>query len=186
MDRILLSNSCVQQVTIGYPSGHKQFKVRTPARKDAVKRLARRHYASLASSMVESASTSTKIVHEVVRKIKAEMRVIRSEKHDSILLDTQEAVKNFSWETVVLELQNKTHTLMHLLQNLVAKPSHNKPLICLIASQFLKQRYPKLCLVQRAVSAFLYGKGTNKQVRIFVHISVMYMVISSGISFLKT
>ena len=148
----------------------------TPARIVAVKRLARRHYASLASSMVKSASTSTKIVKEVVRKIKAEMRAIRSEKHDSILLDTQEALKNFSWETVVLELQNKTPTLMHLLQNLVANPSRNKPLVCLMASQILKQRYPKLGLVQRAVSAFLYGKGTSKQVRIFVHMHVMYMV----------
>ncbi len=117
--------------------------------------------------MVKSTPTSTKVVTEVARKIKAEMKGIRSHQHDSILLDTVEAVKNFSWDAVILELQHKMPTLMHLLSSLVTNPSRKKPLLCLLASQVLKQQYPKLCLVQRAVSVLLYGNGTNKQVTIF-------------------
>ncbi len=104
------------------------------------------------------------MVTEVAWKIKAEMRDISSQHHESILLDTVEAVKHFSWETVITELQNMTPTLMHLLMNLIRNPSKNKPLLCLLASQLLKHRFPKLGLVQRAVSVLLYGNGTNKQV----------------------
>ena len=136
----------------------------TPARKHSVKRLARRSYKSLVSSMVKCSSTSTRVVSEVAQKIKAEMKDISSEHHDSILLDTLEAVKNFSWESVLLELQEMMPTLMHLLMKLVTNLSKKKPLLCLLASQLLKQRYPKLGLVQRAISVLLYGNGTSKQV----------------------
>lgn len=151
-------------MTIGYPSGEKNFKVTTPARKRSVKRLARHSYKSLVSSMVKCSTTSTKVLSEVAQKIKAEMKDISSQHHDSILLDAHEAVKQFSWESVLLELQEMMPTLMQLLMKLVTNPSEKKPLLCLLASQLLKQRYPKLCLVQRAISALLYGNGTNKQV----------------------
>ena len=42
--------------------------------------------------------------------------------------------------------------------------SKNKPLICFIMSQLLKQRYPKMAVVQRAISVAMYGNGTSKQV----------------------
>jgi len=106
------------------------------------------------------------MVSEIAQKIKTEMKDISSEHHDSILLDTLEAVKNFSWETVLLELQNKMPTLMDLLMKLVINPSKKKPLLCFLASQLLKQRYQKLGLVQRAVSVLMYGNGTNKQVKV--------------------
>lgn len=115
--------------------------------------------------MMKCSSTSTKIVSEIAQKIKAEMKDISSQHHDSVLLDTLESVKKFSWETVLLEFQNTMPTLMHLLMKLVINPSKKKPLLCLLASQLLKQRYPKLGLVQRAMSVLLYGNGTKKQVR---------------------
>jgi len=140
--------------------------VTTPARKRSIKRLARHNYKSLVSSMMKCSSTSTKMVSEIAQKIKTEMKDISSEYHDSILLDTLEAVKNFSWETVLLELQNKMPTLMDLLMKLVINPSKKKPLLCFLASQLLKQQYQKLGLVQRAVSVLMYGNGTNKQVKV--------------------
>ena len=117
------------------------------------------------------------MVSEVAKKIKAEMKAISSQRHDSILLDTIESVKNFSWERVLLELQSMMPTLMHLLMKLVANPTKKKPLLCLLASQLLKQRHPKLGLVQRAMSVLLYGNGTNKQVRICVLLCVNSMYI---------
>jgi len=68
--------------------------VNTPAHKCTVKRLAYYSYKSLASSLVNCSSTSTNMVSEVVKKIKAEMKGIRSQHHDFILLDTIESVKN--------------------------------------------------------------------------------------------
>ena len=53
-------------------------------------------------------------------------------------------------------------TLMMLLKMLVRNPTKKKPLLCIIASQLLKQKWPKMGLVQRAV---MYGNGTSKQVR---------------------
>ena len=54
-------------------------------------------------------------------------------------------------------------TLMHFLIKLITNPTRKKPLLCLLASQLLKQCYPQLGLVQRAISVLLYGNGTNKQ-----------------------
>ena len=79
-----------------------------------------------------------------------------------------EAVKCFSWETVKLELFKKVPTLMSLLLQIVNKSTERIPLLCLVASQLLKCRHQRLCLVQRAVSVMLYGNGSAKQVRIRV------------------
>lgn len=91
-------------------------------------------------------------------KIKTEMKDISSRAHDSILRDTIEAVKHFSWETILIELKEKLQTLISLLTQLIGQ---QVPLLCLLASQILKAKG----LVQRAVSVMLYGNGTAKQVR---------------------
>ena len=94
------------------------------------------------------------------------MRQLASEEHDSILRDTVEGIKHFSWDTITLELQRKVPTLMQLLRLLVKKPAISKPFISCLASQLVKDRHPKLGLMQRAVSVMLYGNGSSKQVRI--------------------
>lgn len=90
----------------------------TPARICTVKRLACRSYRSPASGLMKYISTSTNMVSEVAKKIKAEMKGISSKRHGSIVLDTIESVKNFSWERVLLQLQSMMPTLMHLLMKL--------------------------------------------------------------------
>lgn len=51
------------------------------------------------------------------------MKEISSASHDSVLRDSVEAIKQFKWETVKLELEQKTPTLVSLLSQLVGKPS---------------------------------------------------------------
>ena len=64
----------------------------------------------MAATAVKSAPTSDKVMREVARKIKKEMNDIATSKHDSILRDTVEAVKHFSWDTVTIELTDEnTH-----------------------------------------------------------------------------
>lgn len=114
--------------------------------------------------MVESSRTSQQVVVQMGRKIRNEMEEICSRGHDSILRDSNEAVKRFSWETVWLELLNKMPTLMNLLGCLISDPKESKPLLCLIVSMLLKKRLRNMCLVQRALSVLLYGNGISKQV----------------------
>ena len=66
-----------------------------------------------------------------------------------------EAVKRFHWDTVFLELMKKMPTFMHLLHELVPKPTQRKPLLCFLASQVLKARHKHLGLVQRATSIMI-------------------------------
>ena len=90
------------------------------------------------------------------------MNDIATSKDDSILRDTVEAVKHFSWDTVTIELQMKTPTLMQLLRSLVRNPAKSKPFIDSIACQLLKDNHPKLGLMQRAVSVLFYANGTSR------------------------
>ena len=140
------------------------FGIRTPLRKQTVKSLARRSYTKAASSTVKSNIMLGKVLSEITIKIKGEMRQLSSDENDSILRDNVEAVKRFNWDIVLLEFQKKVPTLMRFLQLLIPQPSDRKPLLCFIASQILKARHQRLCLVQRAVSVMLYGNGASKQV----------------------
>lgn len=129
-----------------------------------MKQYARRCYQAVAATAVKSAPTSDKVMREVAKTIKKEMADIASLRSDSLLRDTVEAVKHFSWSTLTLELQAKAPTLMSLLRTLVRNPVNSKPFIASIACQLLKDSHPKLGLMQRAVSVMLYGNGTSKNV----------------------
>lgn len=94
------------------------------------------------------------------------MKGLSSLMYNSFLRNSEEAVKDFSWDTVMNELLNKIPTLMSLLTQLIPCPEKSKPLICMLASQILKSRHPQMGLVQRAVSVLLYGNSTAKQVRV--------------------
>ncbi len=138
--------------------------IRTPSRKKSIKQLSRKSYHGLATSLTNTGGWSKTLITKIASKIKAEMRILSSDDSDSILRDTVEAVKNFSWETIRLELNQHTPTLMSLLSLIVNKPSDRVPLMCFIASLIIKCQHQCLCLVQRAVSVMLYGNGCTKQV----------------------
>ncbi len=52
----------------------------------------------------------------MARTIREEMKTLGSMEHDSILRDNIEAVKQFSWETIFMELSQKVPTLIRLLR----------------------------------------------------------------------
>ena len=105
----------------------------------------------------------------VDKKIFSEIKHICSDDHDSILRDCFEAVRRFSWETVYLELQKQMPTLVMFLSLLLGRRDKHKHVVCLMASIVLKLRYPKMGLVQRGVSLFLFGNGVSKEVSIHAH-----------------
>ena len=97
------------------------FHVRTPVRKQGIKRLVHRNYRSLASTMMSSVEIVKPIFMEVSRKIKVEMKHMSSDDHDSILRDayTVEALKHFDWERVMMKLEKKLPILLTLLKQIV-------------------------------------------------------------------
>lgn len=138
--------------------------INTPTRVKTVKRVVRKNYVSLVTAVVNSPTTVKPTIKSLALKIRKEMKSLATLAHDSILRDTIEAVRLFSWERVIVELFQMVPTLMLFLSHLVPKPSEHGPLLCMLASQFIKCRHPKLGLVQRAVSVMMYGNGTSKQV----------------------
>ncbi len=87
-----------------------------------------------ATDAVKNEATSEKDLREVGLIVKKEMKDPASVQSDSILQDTVEAVKHFSWETIIFELQSKVPTLIKLLQYLVKKPKNSKPFVASPAS----------------------------------------------------
>lgn len=129
-----------------------------------MKRLARRKDSSFNSAPLTLEVGQKSAITSITRQIKQELKTLCSEDNNSLLRDGIEAVKHFSWERVWLELEKSVPTLTSLLMKLVKRPRENQPLICLLSSMIVKQRSPKLGLVQRAITVALYGNGTHKSV----------------------
>ena len=136
------------------------YNIATPVRKNFVRQIARRNYRSFSATAMKSQAVYKPMVTEPSRKCKTEMRDFASSEHDSILRDTREAVKRFSWETVMLEFERKLPTLVLLLKGIIPNPQNQRPLL----SQIVKSRHQQLRLVQRVISVMFYGNGTSKQV----------------------
>lgn len=148
---------------VNHGACEKNYNVTSPWTEKIVKQTVRKSYTALSSSITKSDRTSSLVVSQIINVINKELKGICSLNHDSILRDNFEAVKNFSWETVWIELTDTMPTLMAILTGLVPNAHESKPFLCFLASMLLKKRLPKMGLVQRAVSLLLYGNGTSKQ-----------------------
>ena len=71
--------------------------------------------------LVNSPSKVECIISKLAIIIRAEMKSISSDAHNSVLWDSREAVMQFHWEAIRLELMQKIPTLMKLLLEVVGK-----------------------------------------------------------------
>lgn len=94
------------------------------------------------------------------------MKNICSESHDSIIRDSNEGIRNFRWDRLFHELSQNMPTCVSLLLSMIPGKDDGKRvmLLCVIVSMMLKKRYPKMALLQRAVSVLLYGNDCSKEV----------------------
>lgn len=106
--------------------------------------------------------TPHELVAIPVRKIDEEIKNLCHLDQDSVLRDSDKALHTFSWEVVWRELESKVPTLLQLYKQLF--PRASQVLICFAISLVIKCRSPKMSLIQRVVSTFLYGNGASKQV----------------------
>ena len=114
-----------------------KYNIKTPTRKQHIKKLTRRNYTSFASSLLKSDVTTNKVLVELARKMKREMKSFSSDKFDSILRNKYDALHQFSWESIFLEMPKGLPTLVTLLVQVIPKPSSNKQVVCMVASQLL-------------------------------------------------
>lgn len=98
--------------------------------------------------------------------IKREMKFICSDSHDSFIQDSIDGLKYFKWDRLFHELSQNMPICVSLLLSLIpGKDSGARVmLVCLIVCMLLEKRFPKMSLMQRAVSVLLYGNGCTKQV----------------------
>ena len=146
----------------------------TPSRRELIRRAARKNFVAMSSGLVNSGDTNEHIISQIGIKIKSEMKALSSMAQNSILRNSDDAIKNFNWDIVLDELLSNLPTLMSLLMQLVPKPMKSKPLLCILASQILKSRHPYMGLVQRVLSVMLYGNGTAKMVLLIIALMNLY------------
>ena len=158
-----------------YPSGVKHFDL-TPQRKKTVISYTKRHYKAAANRIVNSRATSQHVITSLTQQMRKEINEICSTDHHSILRDSYEAMKKFSWESIWLEYQAKVPTLLALLTGLL--PKAEKRFIAFVVSLLLKRRCKHMSLVQRVISLVLYGNAAKKQVSVtpVLHLCAWFMV----------
>ena len=130
----------------------------------------------MADGAVNSNNMRPPILSKVCTSIVSEMKTISSIDHNSFLRNSK-LKKKFSWKAVYDELTQNLPTLMMILSGLIPKSVEHKPLQCLIASQLLKCRHPKMGLVQQAISVMLYGNSIAKQVhnyKLIIYLMILF------------
>ena len=137
---------------IGHHSICWWYSFSTPSQQKVIKRITRTNFPAALAELVSSPTKAKSAISKLVMKMKSEMRSISSISHDSLLSDPVQAVKQFNWGSVLLELQQKMPTLMHFLCAVVGQAFSKVPLTCLIASMILKSRHQRMSLVQRVIS----------------------------------
>ena len=143
-----------------YESGPKKYEI-TPNREEAVLRMARRSYPSMAKSVVEGFTEHT--VTALSKKVNLELNEICSSTSNSILKQHCNG-NNFSWDNIWSEIEQQLPTLLSFLTSVIKDASSHKPLVCMIVSMILKHKNHNFALVKGVVSVLLYGNSTHKQV----------------------
>ena len=118
-------------------------------------------------SLLSSGKTFETLMSSLEKLVAAELKGMYK---TSIFMHGKEALINFNWEMIWLELMKHCPVLMRMISIMLLDTNDRKPtnkaLICFIAAMVLKKRNRSLCLIQSAISLLLYGHGTSKQVQL--------------------
>jgi len=75
------------------------------------------------------------VLNELAKEVSEELINFSSTKHYTLLKDSHEALKNFSWENMWLEMQEKSPILLFFFQKMLPKAS--KKLLCFLICMML-------------------------------------------------
>ena len=90
-----------------------------------IKRLTRRSYSSMSTTLLMSQPCSQSVISSVSIQIKCEIQELCSEKHETVLRDSKEAIQFFSWEQIWLELEHSVAILVAFLKLLIKSPEQS-------------------------------------------------------------
>ena len=134
----------------------------TPVRRHTIKQVVHRRYTTVASRLVQGSVCLENVLTSLGRIVRSELRQLSLLENNSILRDSVNAVKCFSWDKLFSEFQSKLPTLVKFFRRVF--PQCNHKVVCFIISQLVKQRSPQMALAQRVISVLMYGNGASKQV----------------------
>ena len=142
---------------------------------------------SIASAAMSNARLRPELLRIVCRDVRNEVQKVCSQKHDTILkLKSKPALAQFTWKTVMLELEQVAPTLMTLLHGFIASSKSYldsvQPAICMCASIILKLQNKNVNLVQSVVSLVLKAGHATKEVTERIRIYSCYIIFVDGIN----
>ena len=124
--------------------------------------LSRKNFRASGNKIVQSEELQKPVLGALAKQVFREMKSSSSTSSVTLLRDSDEALKQFSWESIWLEIRGKLPILLSFLQQVL--PKAKKRFICFLVCMMLKNHCKHLSLVQRAVSVLFYGNGCHKQV----------------------
>lgn len=141
----------------------------TPIRRKLIgKAVARGSKLTVAKECLKDPVTKKYIFNIIGNTIRKEMKVMVSDKVDSILRSQcANKLKIFNWNLLMSELTVHAPYLLNILHSItktITPRDNQTAIIGVCAAILLKHRYSKMSLVQRIVSIILYSGQASKQV----------------------
>ena len=140
----------------------------TPTRKHLGKAVARGSKKSVAIECLKDPATRKFLLKGIGVLVRNELKSMCMDSRSSILRNTAtHDLKNFTWDTLLNEASETAPVLLELLQQCTQTRrlrSNRHAVIGMCLSILLKQRYPKMSLVQRIITLILYAGHCGKQV----------------------
>ena len=151
---------------MGYKSPKRY--ILTPRRKKFGKAIARRFNSSVIDECLKQEDTRKNLFKKLINLLQEDIRRMCSSKVNSILQNkTADALKQFSWDTVMKELVQHAPTLLHVLRGCTFSKK-NKDLIngttCVCAAIIMHLKNQKMNMLQRILSLVLYAGHSAKLV----------------------
>ena len=125
--------------------------------------LGRRFYKAAATEISTAKETKPYTLTSIALQVRKEMSNLCSITHNSLLRDSHNAIKQFTWQSILSEFTNKLPTLLALLKGIL--PKSDDKFLAFVIAMILKKRCKHMSLVQRVISVFLYGNATSKEVK---------------------
>ena len=171
------------QVSLGYAKP--KSIVLTPTRKKFGKLVARGSKVAIAEECLNHKDVKAAVIAKVGKLVREEVRVMCSNRHDSILKNTNpQTLRNFKCEMIINEMEECAPTLLSILRECtrpmkarkqlgsnkkrrrVATPSDRNAVIAMCTAIMCKNRRPSMCLLQKLIALILQGGRSSKQVKI--------------------
>ena len=173
-------NDLFEKVVIDYASGTRKLEVDTPVRRHTIKKVYRREYSYAMNNLQKQFPPETS-VEAPAKIIMNEIKELCSLKDKSVFRNKDQGIRDFKWESLWVELASKAPTLLQLYRQLFRGAS--KPLICFAISMIIKWRSSKMGIVQKVISAVMYGNGASKQVSVcdikYYYITIWFLFLYS-------